>query len=132
MITFTHLCRYIDQQFTLPTPDIKPDHRLQTDLGLNAMEVTEVVVFLELLYGVTLPDETLTPSLSVTQLCSLIEHYRNSQQADSAFLVYRNPRLVFSRARLDRNPIVVKNLCWNSTLHQDLLLSDSDVQTIRI
>jgi len=98
MTTFTHLCRYIDQQFTLLEPDIKPYHRLQTDLGLNAMEVTEVVVFLELLYGVTLPDETLTPSLSVTQLCSLIEQYRESQQPDSAFLVYRNPRQVFSRA----------------------------------
>jgi acyl carrier protein len=98
MTTFTHLCRYINQQFTLPISGIKSVHRLQKDLGLNDIEVTEVVVFMELLYGLTLPDEALTPSLSVIQLCTLIEQHMDKEQADSAFLVYRNHRHVFSKA----------------------------------
>ncbi|MBN8826597.1 MULTISPECIES: hypothetical protein [unclassified Spirosoma] len=98
MTTFTHLCRYINQQFTLPVAGIKLSHRLQKDLRLNEIEVTEVVVFLELLFGLTLPDEALTTSLSVGQLCKLIEQHPAKEQGDSAFLIYRNPRQVFSRA----------------------------------
>ncbi|MVM33681.1 hypothetical protein GO755_26820 [Spirosoma sp. HMF4905] len=97
MTTFTHLCRYINQQFTLPVSGIKSYHRLQTDLGLNDIEAIEVVVFMELLYGLTLPDETLTSSLSVAQLCKLIEQYAEKEQPDSTFLVYRNPQQVFAR-----------------------------------
>ncbi len=98
MTPFIHLCRYINQQFTLPISGIELYHRLHKDLGLNDSEVTEVIVFMELLYGLTLPDEALTPSLSVAQLCTLIEQYTNKEQPDSAFLVYRNPRYEFSRA----------------------------------
>ncbi|GAB4044390.1 acyl carrier protein [Spirosoma litoris] len=97
MTTFTHICRYINQRFTLPISSIKSYHHLQTDLGLNDIEVTEVVVFLELLYGLTLPDEHLTPALSVKQLCTLIEQHKDYPQADSAFLIYRNPRHIFAK-----------------------------------
>lgn len=98
MAIFAHLSRYVNQQFTLPVSAIKSYHRLQTDLGLNDIEATEVIVFMELLYGLTLPDEVLTPSLTAAQLCTLIEQYTEKEQPDSTFLVYRNPRHVFSKA----------------------------------
>ena len=95
MNAFTQLCRYINQQFTVPVSGIKSYHRLQTDLGLNEIELTEVVVFMELVYGLTLPDEVLTPALSVAQLCAFIE--QNSPKEESAFQVHRNPQQVFAK-----------------------------------
>ena len=97
MNTLTHLCRYINQQFTVPVSGIKPYHRLQIDLGLNDIELTEVVVFMELVYGLTLPDEVLTPALSVAQLCAFIEQNSLKEELESAFQVYRNPQQVFAK-----------------------------------
>ena len=97
MTTFTQLCRYINHQFTLPVSGIKSYHRLQMDLGLNIIEVTEVVVFMELVYGLTLPDDVITPSLSVAQLCAFIEQYSVKVELEAAFQVYRNPQQVFAR-----------------------------------
>lgn len=88
MTIFDYLCAYIRKQFTLPIADITVHHHLQDDIGLNAIELTEVIVYLELLYKVTLPDELLTPSLTAGQLCTLIGQRATIKQSELTFLGY--------------------------------------------
>lgn len=98
MTAFAYLCRYVNRHFSIRTPGIQPSHRLQQDLGLNEIEALEVIVHLELVYGATLPDSTLIPSLSVAKLCALIEQFADKEQPVSVFQVYRSARQGLSRA----------------------------------
>ncbi|WP_018619675.1 acyl carrier protein [Spirosoma luteum] len=73
---YTHLRYFLTRTFTLKSADIAPGEQLQRDLGLNEWEFLEVVVYLETLFGLTLPDDTLVPVLTVEQLCSLIVSHK--------------------------------------------------------
>ncbi len=68
------LCHYLSR-FTLLQPVITPNHRLGQDLGLSEYEYLEAIVFLELQYQTTLPDDVLTPALTVGELSRLIHSY---------------------------------------------------------
>lgn len=71
------LCHYL-RRFTLLQPVITPDHQLRQDLGLNENEYLEAVVFLELQYQTSLPDEVLTPALTVGELSRLISRHASA------------------------------------------------------
>ncbi len=73
---YTHLRHFLTRTFTLNSTDIAPGEQLQRDLGLSEWEFLEVVVHLETLFGLTLPDDTLVPALTVDQLCSLIVSHK--------------------------------------------------------
>ena len=93
MTVFAHLCAYLRKQFTLPVADIVIHHRLHQDLGLSAIELTEVIVYLELLYEVNLPDEQLSLSLTAGQLCALISQWADKERSALTFLLYPVPTL---------------------------------------
>ena len=73
---YTHLRYFLTRTFTLKSAEIAPGEQLQRDLGLNEWEFLEVVVYLETLFGLTLPDDTLVSVLTVEQLCSLIVSHK--------------------------------------------------------
>jgi acyl carrier protein len=75
-IVYTHLRHFLNRTFTLKSADIAPGEQLQRDLGLNEWEFMEVVAHLETLFGMTLPDEVLVPTLTVEHLCTLIAQYK--------------------------------------------------------
>ena len=75
-IVYTHLRHFLNRTFTLKSTDIAPREQLQRDLGLNEWEFMEVVAHLETLFGLTLPDETLVPTLTVGHLCTLITQHK--------------------------------------------------------
>lgn len=75
---YTHLRYFLTRTFTLKSVDIAPGEQLQRDLGLNEWEFLEVVVHLETLFGLTLPDDALVPTLTVEQLCSLIARHNSA------------------------------------------------------
>lgn len=68
------LCHYLSR-FTLLQPVVTSDHQLRQDLGLSEYEYLEAIVFLELLYQATVPDDVLTPALTVGELSRLINCY---------------------------------------------------------
>ena len=71
------LCHYL-RRFTLLQPVITPSHQLRQDLGLSEYEYLETIVFLELQYQTTLPDDVLTPALTVGELSQLINCYASA------------------------------------------------------
>ncbi|WP_080056113.1 acyl carrier protein [Spirosoma aerolatum] len=73
---FQKLQQFLFRTFTLPYSTIAAYQQLQGTLGLSEWEFTEAVVVLETHFGVVLPDEALTPRLTVGELCTLV-----SQQA---------------------------------------------------
>lgn len=73
---YAHLRHFLNRTFTLKSADIAPYEQLQRDLGLSEWEFLEVVAHLETLFGLTLPDDTLVPVLTVEQLCSLIVSHK--------------------------------------------------------
>jgi acyl carrier protein len=75
-IVYTQLRYFLNRTFTLKSANIAPGEQLQRDLGLSEWEFLEVVVHLETLFGLTLPDDTLVPALTVEQLCSLIVRHK--------------------------------------------------------
>lgn len=74
---FQHLQQFLTRTFTLPYRSLAAYQQLQHSLGLSEWEFTETVVVLETQFNVHLPDESLTPRLTVGELCTLV-----SQQAD--------------------------------------------------
>ncbi|MFD2937538.1 hypothetical protein [Spirosoma flavum] len=72
---FFCLQQYLTRTFTLPCRSLAAYQQLQGTLGLSEWEFTEAVVGLETRFGVLLPDESLTPKLTVGELCALIDQY---------------------------------------------------------
>ena len=79
---FFCLQQYLTRTFTLPCRSLTPYQQLQGTLGLSEWEFTEAVVVLETQFSVLLPDESLTPKLTVGELCSLIDHYAGRSSWD--------------------------------------------------
>lgn len=71
----TQILQYVTRHYTVPDPAIQPDHEFRQDLGLNKWELFEILLYLEQLFNVNLPDEVLTRQLTVGQLSRLIYHY---------------------------------------------------------
>ncbi len=72
---FDCLQQFLTRTFTIPYQALTSDQQLQQTLGLSEWEFTEVIVELETRFGVILPDETLSPMLTVGELCTLISQY---------------------------------------------------------
>lgn len=69
---FICLQQFLTRTFTLPYQSLTAYQQLQGTLGLSEWEFTEAVVVLETRFGVVLLDESLTPKLTIGELCGLI------------------------------------------------------------
>ncbi len=70
--------QYLTKSFFLNPFAVKPNKRFGRDLGLSFTEFSEVVGQLENLYNVSLPDESISPELSIRQLSKLVVQYSKS------------------------------------------------------
>ncbi|NID13614.1 acyl carrier protein [Fibrivirga algicola] len=69
------ICHYVTKRYTVLPLTIQPDHRFQQDLGLSEWEFLDVLVHIEHLFGVSLPDELLIAPLTINGLSRLIDRY---------------------------------------------------------
>ena len=69
--------RFLKESFFMNPERINLDKMFVRDLGLNSIEFWEVVATLENTYHVNLPDEQLNTSLSIRDLCVLVDEQLN-------------------------------------------------------
>jgi hypothetical protein len=80
-LAFVYLQQFLTRTFTLPCRSVAAYQQLQQTLGLSEWEFTEAIVVLETRFDVLLPDESLSPKLTVGELCALIsQHARLSNR----------------------------------------------------
>ena len=53
--------------------DIRPDAQLSTDLGLNSLELADLVLLCEDRFGVTVSDDDIRTFLTVGDVCKYME-----------------------------------------------------------
>ena len=66
--------------------EIKPESNLQTDLGLNSLDVIGIVTDFEVTFGISIPDDDILTLVTVKD----IEEYIKKKQAHRGFRTIRN------------------------------------------
>lgn len=71
---FEKIAEIIADQFGVEVDDIKMETDLVKDLDADSLDVVEVVMALEDLYGIEIPDDDVEEALSVPTIGAVIEY----------------------------------------------------------
>ena len=76
---------YLTKYFFLNPKAITANKTFNRDLGLNGLELNEIIAYLETFYRISLPDDSISPKLSVGQLSLMVVQNVNNSSFETNF-----------------------------------------------
>ena len=74
---FETLKNLLVEELQLNADDIKPESELANDLGINSIELTDLIMLCEDKFGVTIEDEDLHKFVTIADVVSYLEEKTN-------------------------------------------------------
>ena len=74
---FETLKNQLVEELQLNADDIKPESELANDLGINSIELADLIMLCEYKFGVTIEDEDLHKFVTIADVVSYLEEKTN-------------------------------------------------------